>query len=393
MSFPAQTYLGRAPVFMIFAGLVLWGWQTDHLVLSVVMALFLECNRIIGFRIELDNTDFNRVTDYTSIIMMITIVYMFYSYGSPGIFEILASLPMVLFPLIAAQYYSTAGLLNSSNLFVSLRKLRGVDPYFVDNRIDLGIPYFIVCLVSASEGNNQPQVFFGIICLLFIWVLWTIRSRRYHPMIWILITVTATVMAFNTQQGLRYLQGRLEASYIDFFNRFHSSNRNINRQTTAIGNIGTLKLSDRIVIRVKTDTPLKHPLYLSEASYNYYAYGTWTNIEKDSQVIDPEINGTSWILQRPDDETAQIQATVYHKEDEAILPVPQDITGFHELPAYQLERLHTDSIKIEIKPGWNSWRVNYNPRAISSSGPVSADLHVGQTYKEDLNRLANSLRL
>jgi len=393
MSITAQTYLGPAPLFMIASGLILWGWQTDHLALSIVMAIVLESSHFIKFKLELDNRDFNRISDYTSLVMVITILYMFYNYGAPGIFEILASLPMLLFPLILAQLYSTLGILNSSCLFVSLRKLKGDDPYFIDNRIDLGIPYFIICVISASEGNQHPDFFFLIICILIAWVLWNFRSQRYHPSIWILMLAIATGTAFTTQKGLKYLQGQLEANYIEFFNRFHSANRDANRQTTAIGSIGLLKLSDRIVLRVEPGHRLTQPLHLAEASYNYYAYGTWTNINRESVVIDPEINGSSWLLKRPDDGQSQALITAYHKEDEAILPVPQGITGIHELSAFQLERANSDSIKAEIKPGWNSWKVHYNPDSITSVDPVSGDLHIGQTYRDDLYQLANELGL
>lgn len=393
MTIAEQTYLKAAPHFMIASGLILWGWQTGQIALSIVMAIVLESSHFNKFKIELDNRDFNRITDYTSLVMVITILYMFYNYGSPGIFEILASLPMLLFPLILAQLYSTLGVVNSSSLFVSLRKLKGVDPYFIDNRIDLGIPYFIICIISASEGNKHADIFFLIICILITWVLWNFRSQRYHPSIWLLMLAIATGTAFTTQKGLRYLQGQLEANYIEFFNRFHSSNRDTNRQTTAIGSIGTLKLSDRIVLRVEPDHRLTQPLYLAEASYNYYAYGTWTNINRESVVIDPEINGSSWLLKRPDDGRSQARITAHHREDEAILPVPQGITGIHELSAFQLERANSESIKVEIKPGWNSWKVKYNPDSISSAEPVSGDLHIGQTYRNDLFQLAGELGL
>ncbi|MDX1519673.1 MAG: transglutaminase domain-containing protein, partial [Gammaproteobacteria bacterium] len=192
---------------------------------------------------------------------------------------------------------------------------------------------------------------------------------------------------------LRKLQAHLEASYIDFFYRFHSSQRDPNRHTTAIGSLGILKLSDRIVLRVEPDQNLSEPLFLAEASYNYYAYGTWTNIDRKTEVVDPELNGTSWLLRRPDDGNRHARVTAYHSEDEAVLPLPQGTTAIHGLSAFQLERTNTDSLQAELEPGWNSWDINYHERQILSSTPVSADLHAGQTYREDLARLATELGL
>ncbi len=393
MKLAIQTYLPPAPPLMLATGLVLWGWQTSQLALSVIMTLLLEGHRFKRLRIDLDSSDLNRITDYTSVLMVIVIIYMFYNYGSPGIFEILASLPMVLFPLILAQLYSTRGALDTSNLFVSLRKLKSVDQYYVDNRINIAIPYFIICVISASEGNRYPELFFTTICLLTFWLLWIFRPGRYALLTWLLILGLATITGFTVQNGLRNLQARLEASFIEFFYRFHSSARDSNRQTTAIGSIGRLKLSDRIVLRLAPPERLARPLYLSEASYNYYAYGTWTNIEREPQLIDPEINGTSWILQRPDTGKSTARITAWHGEDEVILPVPQGTTGIHQLSAFQMQRENTDSIKVELEPGWNSWNVRYHADAIASPAPVSGDVHVGQTYREDLHQLAVELGL
>lgn len=393
MKSSASTWLRPPPPLSIAIGLVLWGWQTQQLWLSILMALLVESAGLHRWKMELDSEDFNRVTDFTSLVMVLTIAYMFYNYGSPGIFEILASMPLVLYPMIFTQQYSTAGSFNVSSLFISMRKLKDVDPYFIDERIDIGVPYLCICMVAASEGNHHPRIFFIIVTLLTAWLLWGYRSRRYHPVTWILVLGIAIGTAFAGQYGLRYLQSQLEATYIDFFNRFHMARRDANRQTTAIGRIGALKFSDRIVLRVDTDRKLREPLYLAEASYNYYAYGTWTNIERKPLVIDPEINGTSWLLSRPDTGDRQATITAYFKEDEAILPVPQGTTGIHNLAAFQLERLNTDTIQVEIKPGWSSWGVNYHERIITDSRPLYADLHLGQTYQKELEQLASNLGL
>ena len=389
----SQTWLPAAPALMLASGLLLWGWQTEKLMLSVIMALLLETARFNNFRIAFDNRDFNRITDYTSTFLFIMIVYLFYNHGSAGIFEILASLPLLLFPLILAQLYSGRQSLYSSNLFVSLRKLKKTDVHFTDNKIDISVPYFIICLISASEGNQHPQIFFIVVCLLLGWLLLQIRSRRYHPGIWLFLLVLVAGTAYITQSGLRTLQAYLEASYIDYFYRLHSFNRNSDRQTTAIGSIGTLKFSDRIIYRVKPDQRLGSPLYLSEASYNYYAYGTWTNIDTDEVVIDPEIDGKSWLLTREEKADKRAKIIAYHKEDEIILPVAQGTTKISDLNAFQLARDNTDSIAVEVKPGWNSWEIHYLDRRIFSPTPISADLHVGQTYKDDLKTLAESLNL
>lgn len=389
----SQTWLPAAPPLMLASGLLLWGWQTEKQMLSVIMTLLLETARLNNYRIAFDNRDFNRITDYTSTFLFIMIVYLFYNHGSSGIFEILASLPLLLFPLILAQLYSDRQSLYSSNLFVSLRKLKKTDVHFTDNKIDISTPYFIICLISASEGNQHPKIFFIVVCLLLGWLFLRVRSRRYHIGIWLFLLALVTATAYTTQSGLRTLQTYLEASYIDYFYRLHSFNRNSDRQTTAIGSIGTLKFSDRIIYRVKAHQQLSSPLYLSEASYNYYAYGTWTNIDTDELVIDPEIDGKSWLLTGEEKADKKAEITAYHKEDEVILPVSQGTTKISQLNAFQLARDNTDSIAVEVKPGWNSWQMHYLDEHIFSPAPISADLHVGQTYKDDLSKLAESLDL
>ncbi len=390
---PVSSPLPRAPDLLIAASLLLWGWQTETIFLAIIMALVLGVRHLFSFRFDFNARDFDRITDFTSVLLVIAILYYFYNYGSAGIFEILASLPLWLYPLIFTQTWSTEQTFHSSNLFISLRKLKQLDPYFADNRIDIGFPYFLVCLIAASEGNQYPEYFFSVSLFILVIMLWSMRSRRYQPVIWFGLLLVTAVAAWSTQQGLRTLQSYLEASYIDLFNQFYLNQRNPDRQTTAIGSIGRLKLSERIHYRLQTDTKLDTPLYLTEASYNYYAYGVWTNINQDELLIDPELDGRSWLLERTADSDKSVRITAYHKDEEPVLPLPQGTIAVRDLSAFQLIRVNQDTIKAELKPGWNSWQADYSSKRFFSAAPSSADLHVGQTYKQDMEKLVSILNI
>lgn len=111
----------KAPPLLIGAALVFWGWHTAHLGFAVPMAILLEGTRALGWRFEIDDRDFNRIADFTSVFFLVLVVYQFSNRAMHGIYVILQLMPIVLFLLITSQLYSQRGVLRMSTLFVSLR--------------------------------------------------------------------------------------------------------------------------------------------------------------------------------------------------------------------------------------------------------------------------------
>jgi len=257
------------PPFLLGSTILFWGWQSHLFPYAVPMALILELARWIRWRWALSDKDFNRVTDFTSLSFIMATFYLASQQSVHGFMTLLNWLPMVFFLLITAQIYSTHGTINLGSLFLSLRSQSGKSHHRANERINLTYPYLMICLLSASVTQNSW--FFVGVYLLIGYGLWAVRPSRYSAMIWVLLLGMAGTLAYISQLGIYRLQTQVEEMMLSWFQDSLSTNRDPYRQHTALGYIGRLKLSDRIVLRVKSP----HPLLLREVSYNTYFKTIW----------------------------------------------------------------------------------------------------------------------
>jgi len=388
---PALT-LRPAPPFLLAAGLLFWGWQNNYLLYAIPMAVLLESPHLVPRRVRISDREFNRIADISSLVFLLTIVYVFSEKAVHGIYTLLSLFPFLFFPLILSQVFSSAGKAKASVLFISLRKLRHIAGE-EEGEYDLSLPYFLVCMISASAGNREPLLFFTGVCLLVGWILWLLRPRRYPAGLWLLLLVLVFGSAYAGQAGIQKLQAMAESTFLEWFDRFMWRSRDPDRTTTAIGSIGKLKLSDRIMVRVKTEQPLNEPLLLREATYTNYSYGVWTNYDKSLLPIDPDLSGREWKINETGD-SVESKAISFHLDDKtAVIPVPQGITTLIAGGATQVEASPYGIVRMEKYEGWSRYKTRHVTSLAFDAAPGKSDLDLPGTYEEDLTMIARKLGL
>lgn len=388
----AALRLGSAPRFLIAAGLVVWGWQNGLLIYAVPMALSLEAARWVAWRWPVSDREFNLLSDLSSVIFLIVVVYVFNARGATGIFLILALMPFIFFPLVLVQMYSEAGRVRLSSLFISMRRLDARLSPEARTQVDLSLPYFATCLISASAGNQRPEQFFLLVCALLVIVLWTVRPRRYPAALWLGMACLAILLGYVGQAGLVRLQTELESSLMQVFDRFLWRYRDPNRATTAIGSIGRIKLSDRIVLRVRTAHPLAAPLLLREASYDSYGYGIWSNRDYAFAAVDPDVTGNIFVLNSAPTREQAVLST-YLTDDSGVVPMPLGATVIRDSGATAVARNSHGAVRVEAREGWLRYTAGYGDRPDADAPPTDRDLQVSESYREDFQRLADRLGL
>ncbi|MBI1733272.1 MAG: transglutaminase domain-containing protein [Gammaproteobacteria bacterium] len=389
----ARPMLPAAPPLLVGAGLLLWGWQNGYLLYALAMALILEGARWIGWRWPVNDREFNNASDLSSVILIISVLYIFNEHGAKGIFTVLAIMPFVVFPLLLVQTFSLAGHVRLSALFMSLRKLDPARHPEAALPVDLTLPYFLVCFLAASAGNHTPDAFLAVAALLLAWLLWAIRPRRFPAGMWLPLVVLTLALGFGVQQGLVWLQYRVEGYTLEVMDRFLWRFRDPDLATTAIGSIGRIKLSDRIVLRIKTGAPLPGMLLLREAAYDTYVYGVWSNQKPPFTVIDPDVSRTRWELSRePSDATLAI--STYMGKDAAVVPLPHGATAIRLVAATEITRNPLGAVKMEIRQGWVRYVADYNTRSPAADAPpTEKDLEISDSYREVFEDLATRLGL
>jgi transglutaminase-like putative cysteine protease len=355
------------------AALLFWGWQSGFFPAAVVMGVALESARLLKARWEVTEEDFRRIWSFCALLAFALILYAFATnqtgggwsglrhasteaaarYASVSATVFLRWLPMIFFLFVAAQVFSERETvpLSAISWFIRRRRKSGAGG---EQYADVTYPYFILCLFSASiHANEGTHSYYWGQAALLAWALWPLRSRRFGILAWAGAMAAAIGLGFWSQGGMGELQRLLEGYDARWMAAFFRQRTDASQSATAIGHIGRLKLSGRIVIRLKTKTGGPAPAYLREASYRHYypQQETWLSggTRNDFASLAPEAaNETSWTLLPGSARTAVVTIASYldgrSKETgdpEGLLPLPSGSRRLEDLPVFTLKTNRT----------------------------------------------------
>lgn len=385
--------LKAAPPLIILASLLVWGWQNEFLLFAIVMGVLLELPHFISWRINFTDKDINQIVDLSGLLFFLAIVYVFTTYGAQGIYIILSLFPFSLFLVLLAQRYNPNNTIKTAALFLSIRKLGNDAGEDVLYDLDISMPYVFVCLISASAGHKMNEVFFVLSGLIIATLLWRIRPRHFALYRWLIPLVAIFIIAFITQIGVRNLHRSTEMFMMNIFDHYGWHSRDPARTMTAIGALGRLKLSDRTLIRVKSDARLDTPLYLKEVSYTNYEYSIWTNPPIEFDIINKSSGKKQWVLSPDKKDTGTLEFGLYMQDQSAIIPAPVSINSLFGQDLVQVETNYLGSVRIDARQGWVNYRLGYSDSALEQAAPGDDDLFIYDKYKQTFKRLATELDL
>src|SRR5688572_9685147 len=238
------------------------------------MALALEARHLTRWRWDLSRADFNRVSDLSAVLLVAIAVYQIVgNEAARAITGLFQWLPLTVFPLLFCQLYSVAGTVDASIFFWSLRRRGGAAPRPA-TAVDLTYPYFALVVLASSAANARSASFYIGLCALTAWALWRLRSRRYRVMSWAAAVVVAVAVGYAGHLGLAEMQRALERRASTWLLDYIRRDTDPYRSSTAIGQLGTVKLSDAIVLRVDA-TAGRRPSLLRDAAYDGYSSPVW----------------------------------------------------------------------------------------------------------------------
>jgi protein-glutamine gamma-glutamyltransferase len=255
----------RLPPLFMAAVLLFWGWQTGLLAQGVFLGLCLEAPRLLSVRLRIQPKDFSRLLD---LCIMLVLGLALYLYLTPmpeaELLVLVRWLPMPLFPLALAEALDEKRQARFAGLMYTVRRKRSL---LARPPIALHVSgiYALVCLFAAGAANTRSDLFYPLMACLALWGLLAARPVRHGKGAWLLMALLCLLLGHVGQWSVHAAQQAVR----DWVRHDPL------RRSTAIGEVGEVKLSDRIVLRVRTEQPLTEPLLLREATYNYYAKGTW----------------------------------------------------------------------------------------------------------------------
>jgi hypothetical protein len=363
------------------ATLLFWGWQSEFLPEAMAMALILESSRFIKARWEFSDDEFARVWTFCAVLFLAAMFFAFNSNGGPSDFgqllqnpnatsernagnastltvdALIRWLPMIFFLFVVAQTFSPGNKVPLEAISLYLRnrmkkaRKRG-QPLPPSRRFDVLYPYFALCLFSASGHAAQDDYFYYGLCILILWALWPQRSRRFVLPVFFGTFAVAAAAGYWGQHGfiqLVRMAGEYDPQFLSFF--WHPRT-NPEESMTSIGNIGRMKLSGKIIIRLEPENGAPPPVYLREASYRKLeeiSYHDHRQLSWDAGITNnefPEVSETPrdsgmWPLHATPANKSLVSIACYldginqnNKDPDGLLPLPADCNRLENLHAY-----------------------------------------------------------
>lgn len=400
----------KPPPLLLGAALAFWGWQSELLIPGVAMGLIVESARLLHSRWDFSDEDFSRVWTFCSLLFLAAGVYAFNASNGPESFgswfqnpgfrtqgsaglsaartgaAIFRWLPMIFFPFLAAQLFSVREVIPLATISLIVRRRQrkarreGRTPPPSRN-VNIAWPYFVGTMLAASVHPAENTSFFWGLAALLTWALWSQRSRRFAFVIWFVTLGMAVALGFGGQRGYGWLQRYVEGMNADWLARFMRRNVNRDQTSTALGRVGDIKTSGRIVIRVQPRNANQVPNYLREASYRFLKGTSWQagSSRDDVQGVaeEPPGNTGNWTLLANRTNAFAVNISCYldgFKGGSAagLLPLPAGAGRLEKLPAYVLsynsagavlaegpglvifDALYDSGAMIDSPPGWGS---------------------------------------
>jgi protein-glutamine gamma-glutamyltransferase len=381
------------PPGLLGAALLFWGWQTGFAAVALVMATLLEARHLVRSRWDLARADFNRVSDLSAVLLVLIAVYQFIGADAArAVLAILEWLPLTLLPLVTCQVYSTAGSVDLSIFFWSLRRRAAARPDEPGWPVDLTYPYVALALLSASAANAGASEFFAGMVVLAAWALWTARPRGYSAGVWLVTFAVAVALGWIGHVGIaagqRAMEHAAQAWLLDFIRResdpFKSS--------TALGEIGELKLSPRIVLRVESPTGGPPPKLLREAAYNVYNAPAWYAVDAPFTSLSPEADGATWKLGASVGERGRVSVAAYLHRGKGILAAPSGVRQLDDLLVVDLAKNPLGAVRVSEGLGLVRYTAHFGD-GTADGAPRSLDLVIPRGEQAAVARVVAQLHL
>jgi protein-glutamine gamma-glutamyltransferase len=414
----------KTPPLLLGAVLLFWGWQTGHVGEAALMAAVLEGAQFTKARWDFTDDDFRRIWTFCALLLLGAALYAFTASGGPSdlrslfqnpnlaternvgnasartVSALIRWLPMIFFLFMAAQAFSSREGIPPETISVIMRlrwqKARRLgQPLPAVRGVNISYPYFMLCLIAASFQTREDEAFFWGLCALVTWALWPLRSRRQSVAIWAGALAVAIVLGYGGQRGIARLYRLVENYSVQWFARAPGGGANLTQSKTALGQIGWLKGSSKIVIRLEPKGGGQAPALLREASYRTWKGQVWySEVTRDSfENIYEGTNHTTWVLLPEKTNSAAVNLACYLPGRSALLPLPTGSGRLENLSAFTLYKSSLGAVLAQ-GPGVVVFDALYGPGPTIDSPPdLRPDLYVPPKETNALNQVIAELQL
>ena len=413
----------KIPPLLLGATLLFWGWLAGLPIIGALLGTALEASRWIKWRWDFTPGEFNQLWNITALLFLGVAAYVFAandgyaavtgmlganSYterstalekASQSVQVFLRWMPMIFFPFTAAQACSGTVSIELKTFSWFLRRRDKKTPATTaqgsrKRGVNTAVPYFAICIAAASATHGEPVPFYAGMCLLLAWSLWMVRSPRYAAPLWALVLAVAAALGFAGALGLQNAQRAVEILQARWLSNMGQGRFDARESHTSIGQIGRMKDSGRILLRLEIPPGSRPPSLLREATYETYRWPSWQSSgAKGAFVQMTETNETSWVfINSP--ATGSVTVSAYLDGGQGLLPMPHGSTRLDNLPVIDFKTNHLATAKVDSGPGLVVYTARWAETACMDSMPnTNLDLAVPQSEAPALAQIAQDLDL
>lgn len=376
----------QVPRFYTGLALLFWGWQTQMLWIAAALALIIESTVFFKTRFKFSISDINKFFDISILILAATLVIALTNDPYRASRILLKWLPVIFFPMMAAQQFSSAGKIDTRSFYLAGRKKR-IPQYDPPRIVNIAFPYTTMVLFASAAANIDDYSFFIGIGLFGAWALWHCRSRRFSGLSWGAMMILVLISGFYFQQNIKSFGIQVSHWLMNRYADYYSANPF--KSHTAMGDIGHLKFSDQIRLRVVyPDKPSDTPFLLHQATYVKFIQTTWFARAPFTEIDNPE-GSTAWQIQplpdtpEPLNQGPSSEMIIYSNpiRNKALLSLPAGVAKIRDLKAGILKTNAYTAVQAEDLPPLIKSRVLYTGQLDYDKPPDAADLSVSKKDK------------
>ncbi len=383
----------NTPPLLIGAALLFWGMHTGFLLPAIILAIILEGSRLTSRQWDLSTNDLYRIWDLCAVLLLASGVYCYASEKPSVPLTVLQWLPMIFLPILAAQAFGSKNRMELSVFFLLLRRKKNRKDVRSTITVNLTYPYLAVCIAAAAASNWRTLWFYVGCCALTAWALWVNRSHRFSVHTWTGFLLLAMMAGYGGSLGLNHLQKVLEQRFVDFYARHFLNLTDPLKTYTAIGEVGALKLSDEIVLRVEKEDSWSGPILLAQSSYNTYRGSSWFAVKATLDPVPSIDGGNTWTFQNGKIGEGKMIVSAWLKGGKGVLALPNNSFQVERLPVVQVLKNRLGAVKVEKGPGLIIYTVRTDAATSINAPPDETDLLVPQKEDPVITRLAMELQL
>jgi protein-glutamine gamma-glutamyltransferase len=379
----------KPPPLIVGAALLFWGWRVDLIAIAAVAAGLLELSNGIKGRWDFTSKEFSRLWDVCTVIFLGVAAYLrFAEEVTSAAYKFFQWLPLIFYPMALGYLYSVReGVpLRAFSWFMRRKGATGGEwP------IAFGWVYVAVCMISAGATNVHDFGYYIGFAILSGWALWCVRPRRIASWAWITIFMLVATAGFFGQMRMPDLQSFMEEKASELFVKFGRRDFDPTQSQTAMGRIGSLKQSSRIVMKVKAELgPV--PERLRQATYTELDGNTWKRggANFDSVTVEPDL--TTWTLMTNVEVTGAVRIVERVPRKSALLSVPLGTVRFRDLAAGVVETNRHLAVRARENPGLLDYSAHYGKMLSERPAPDRFD-GIPQEERPAIEKIAEELKI